>query len=111
MSNTINVSLSVEEARYTVHQAVVAGSFTGILIDEYEIRNSDDKKCIVLVFEKHYYRVGNRLTLTTVIDNFNGVTRIHYVGGGGGRDLIRFDWGASKSFEDVMRFALENYEI
>ena len=49
---------------------------------------------VVAVYEKHYYRAGNRLTLTVVLDDFTGRTRVHCIGGGGGEGLFRFDWGA-----------------
>lgn len=48
---------------------------------------------MVAVYEKHYYRAGNRLTLTVVLDDFTGRTRVHCISGGGGEGLFRFDWG------------------
>ena len=62
-----------------------------------------------MVYEKHYWRAGNRLTLTVTIDNMSGRTRVHTVGGGGGEGLFRFDWGASQSFEGVVQDALAPY--
>lgn len=64
MANTINVSVSVSTAANIIEKEVVEGSLTGTLIDRYEIESSDNKKCVMLVFDKHYYRAGNRLTLT-----------------------------------------------
>ena len=88
-------------------RAIEGGSFTGELIDRYQISDGD-KTCIVLVFEKHYYRAGNRLTLTVTLDNLSSVTRVHLVGGGGGEGLFRFDWGAAESFEQCVVDALRN---
>ena len=68
---------------------------------------------MVLVYEKHYWRAGNRLTLTVVLDDFAGtdVTQVHCAGGGGGEGLFRFDWGAAGSFEDAVHRALEAYRL
>lgn len=105
--NTIMVNMSLREAVSHINSAVIDGSITGEKIDEYYINDN----AVVLVYEKHYYRAGNRLTLTVVIDDFENFTRVHYVGGGGGQGLFKFDWGASESFGDVVRKAFERYII
>ena len=107
------------EERYLVHldlnhceavvEAAVTDSVTGERIDRYELTHPQGGRCVVLVYEKHYYRAGNRLTLTVVLDDFAGRTRVHCAGGGGGEGLFGFDWGASESFEDVVHRALEPY--
>lgn len=100
------VTKSPAETVTLIKDAVMSGSLTGALIDEYT-----NDGATVLVFDKHYYRAGNRLTLTVVIDTYLGNTHIHAVGGGGGEGLFRFDWGASESFEDSVRNALRIYAI
>lgn len=100
------VTVSADEAAKLIKHHVVNGSITGMLTDEYT-----NSGVTVLVFEKHYYRAGNRLTLTVVIDSFYGRTHIHAVGGGGGQGLLRFDWGASSGFEDCIKGALRQYII
>ncbi|WFA08246.1 DUF6054 family protein [Tissierella sp. Yu-01] len=110
MNNTFFISISIEEAAEKIYDAVVNGSITGELIDGYEIAGHD-KKCIVLVFEKHYYRAGNRLTLTVTLDDFEDNARVHYVSGGGGEGLFKFDWGASESFAEIVPSVLEKYKI
>ncbi|MBQ8276778.1 MAG: hypothetical protein IJZ02_09195 [Clostridia bacterium] len=109
MANTFTVSLSPAHAAERICDAVEGGSLTGELIDHYVIGRADGGQCIVLVFEKHYYRAGNRLTLTVTIDDMSGKTRVHTVGGGGGEGLFGFDWGAAESFEHVAVSALEDY--
>lgn len=111
MDNTLKVSVTIDEAVDLIYEAVVNGSVTGELIDKYEINGLDNKKCIVMVFDKHYYRAGNRLTLTVVIDNLQDTTRVHYTGGGGGQGLFKFDWGAASSFEDIVPRVLKNYIV
>lgn len=109
--NTINVNLSIDEVIERLNESVVEGSFTGELLDTYEINGPEDLKTVVIVYEKHYYRAGNRLTLTVTIDNFDSVTRVHYIGAGGGQGLFRFDWGAGESFGDLVNQTLEEYII
>jgi hypothetical protein len=111
-SNTIYVSLDVAASANTVTKYIIEGSLSGELLDDYNIRNTDGNICRVLVFEKYYYRVGNRLTLTVVFDNYSGRTRVHYVSGGGGQGAIfRFDWGSSDSFSNCVYYALQGYIV
>ena len=112
MEDHYYVSQSLEECIDRVH-AAVTGSITGELIDRYEVPHPKGGTCVVLVYEKHYWRAGNRLTLTVVLDDFAGtdVTQVHCAGGGGGEGLFRFDWGAAGSFEDAVHRALEAYRL
>ena len=109
MADTFYVSLSPSEAARTVDSAVTEGSITGERIDSYVLNAPGGGICIVCIYEKHYYRAGNRLTLTVTIDNFEKRTRGVCVSGGGGEGLFRFDWGASESFVNVVRDALDPY--
>lgn len=108
---TFYVNLAPEQAAEQVEHFIVHGSITGEAIDRYILRNPSGLTCITAVFEKHYYRAGNRLTLTVVFDNFEGRTRVHAVGGGGGAGFFRFDWGASKNFSNAARDALAGYIV
>jgi len=109
MNNTFFVSLDVQSTVRLINDAVVRGSITGECIDHYGVAAPGGGGFVVLVFEKHYYRAGNRLTLTVTIDDLEGRTRVHSVGGGGGEGLFRFDWGAAKSFANVVADTLEPY--
>ena len=100
MEDSYFVALGLRECGETIH-AAVTDSITGELVDHY----------VVAVYEKHYYRAGNRLTLTVVLDDFTGRTRVHCIGGGGGEGLFRFDWGAAESFEGVVHDALSHYRL
>ena len=110
MASTFLVSLPAQQAMDMVYEAVLR-SVTGELIDRYDIAPTSGGKCIVAVFEKHFFRAGNRLTLTVVVDDFLGHSRVHTIGGGGGEGLFRFDWGASDSFEGAVERALQPYFI
>ena len=111
MNNTIRVSVDINTAERLIQNEVIEGSFTGEMLDRHVIHSSSGT-CTCMVFEKHYYRVKNRLTLTVVIDDFEGTTRVHYVSGGGGTNvLFNFDWGASDRFSMVVEEALASYKI
>lgn len=108
--STFFVSAAPKDAVALIQEEVVGGSITGELIDFYEIEEPK-AYLAVLVYEKHYSRVGNRLTLTVTIDNLSGRTRVHSVSGGGGEGLLRFDWGAAEDFEATVENALRKYII
>lgn len=82
-----------------------------MLIDKYVVNGDNGKVCMVSVYEKHYMRADTRLTLTVVIDNMEGVTRVHCIAGGGGEAFFRFDFGASESFEYSVEKILSQYKI
>ena len=109
MGNTFLVSLSIDECGQLIHSAIVDGSITGELLDHYVLDGPNGMRCAVMVYEKHYWRAGNRLTLTVTVDNLTGSTRVHTISGGGGEGLFRFDWGAAQSFEGVVQDALAPY--
>lgn len=108
--DTYFVSIDINEAQYIVEDAILRGSITGELIDSYAV-NAQGGSFIVKVYEKHYLRAENRLTLTVVFDNFAGSTRVHCTGGGGGQGFFRFDWGAADNFERAVTQALAPYRI
>ena len=111
MEGTYYVSCSMEQCGDLVHSAIVDGSITGELLDHYVVQGPNGLKCAVMVYEKHYWRAGNRLTLTVILDDFTGRTRVRCISGGGGEGLFRFDWGASESFEDVVHQALAEFRL
>ena len=111
MANTFTVNLSPDLATELIRDGVEGRSFTGELIDYHAIGDECSGRCMVMVFEKHYSRVGNRLTLTVTVDDLSGRTRVHAVGGGGGEGLFGFDWGAADSFEQMVVSALAEYRF
>lgn len=111
MSETRTVSLPMEDCLRLIHSAIVDGSITGELVDHYELTDeSGCVRCGVVVYEKYYYRVSNRLTVTITVDDLGGKTRVHWISAGGGGNVFwRFDWGAADSFDGVVRDALRPY--
>lgn len=63
------------------------------------------------VYEKHYHRAGNRLTLTVTIDNVGGSTNVHCISGGGDEGYMKFSWFADGNFENCVENALHNYIV
>ena len=66
MEDSYFVALGLRECGEAIH-AAVTDSVTGELVDHYELTHPGSGTCVVAVYEKHYYRVGNRLTLTVVL--------------------------------------------
>ncbi len=110
MSEAYFVSPTLKGCETIIDHAVM-DSVTGTFLDRYEVAHPEGGCCVVLVYEKHYYRAGNRLTLTVTLDDFTGQTRLHCVSGGGGEGLFRFDWGASESFEEVIHRAFQELRV
>lgn len=111
MALDLQVNLSPEQAAEVIQSSIVDGSITGTLIDYHTVQGVDGSLCVVSVYEKHYYRAGNRLTLTVIIDNMSGITKVHSISGGGGEGLFRFDWGAADNFEACVVKALSPYGV
>ncbi len=110
MQNTIYVTLDPASTANTISRHIIDGSISGELIDDYIINCGNGHICRVMVYEKYYYRVSNRLTLTVTIDNADGRTRVHYISGGGGNGtFFRFDWGSSDSFSNCVYEALRKH--
>ena len=105
------VRVSPQEAVDLVDKEIVNGSITGEKVDEHICTTDSVREVRVVVYEKHYYRGDNRLTLTLTVYSLGGYTRVHAVGGGGGHGFLRFDWGASESFADSVERALYQYKI
>ncbi len=104
-----DVSISPHEAIEKIDNEVINKSVTGEKINEY-IRQIDDRTVAVVVYEKHYFRAQNRVTLTAVIDNLHEATHIHLVGSGGGQ-LFNADGGAADDFEICAYAALFDYVV
>ncbi len=111
MENIFFVSLDIDEAADKIFRTVVDGTFSGELLDHYRIE-SQAGEVQVLLFEKYYYRVRNRMTLTVTLDNMSGRTRVHSASGGGGNGLFSgFDRGASENFSSAAFDALYDHII
>lgn len=107
-----DIRLDPRAAVEMLDRQIVEGSFSGERLDYYVPYDQNGLLCVVVVYEKYYYRAGNRLMLTVTIDNLRGVTHVHSIGGGGGNGaLFRFDWGASESFTNAAWDILGPYAV
>lgn len=80
---------------------------------EEDIKDLGKGKYIgILVYERYFYRVGNRVSLVIIIDNIYGGTRVKAIGSGGGQGILaNDDWGAAASFAFEIKDILEQYVI
>lgn len=103
------LSLSLQGSAEKIIRAVSEESVSGELLDDYAVV-CQTGTVRVLVFEKWYYRVQNRLVLTVTLDDLGDRTRIHAAAGGGSESwLWKFDWFAGSDFADVVWNAVEPY--
>jgi hypothetical protein len=103
-------NLTPREVIEMVQDEIVSGSFSGDLVDLYEIETSNNSMAYVAVFEKYFYRVSNMITATVVASETNYGTKVHVVSAGSSQGwLMKFDWGASSSFEKAVKRCLEEY--
>ena len=52
----------------------------------------------LLIFEKHYYRAGNALSLTVMVTSSDGFVIVDSIGAGAKAGLLDFTWGAEEDF-------------
>ncbi|MGL5648109.1 MAG: DUF6054 family protein [Clostridium sp.] len=111
-ADNFTVNLNLKETIEILDSEIVGRSFTGERIDYHVVYgDANNKAVVILIYEKHYWRAGNRLTLTVTIDNMENFTKIHSVGAGGGEGFFKFDWGAGDDFTSAPRYALKKYII
>ena len=111
-TDDFKVSISLIDTIERLENHVIRESVTGEKIDHHVITGNEENGAVLLVFEKYFSRVGNRITLTVVVDNLSGVTKVHSIGGGAAQGMFfKFDWGASGSFASLPRNVLESYII
>lgn len=111
-SDNFKVNLSLMDTISKLDNGIIKESVTGEKIDYHIITGNEISGAILLVYEKYFYRVGNRITLTIVVDDLRGVTKVHSIGGGAAQGMLfKFDWGASESFAALPRDILSDYII
>jgi hypothetical protein len=64
----------------------------------------------VLIFEKYFMRVSNRVALVVLVDNLSGKTKVTSVATGSANGILfSFDWGASNDFAYSIKMILKNH--
>ena len=81
--NTCYLALTVAEAARTVSELVEKDGLTSRMVDCHELRQGDELRGMVLIFEKYFIRAGSRLTMTAVIDSLEDRTRLYWAVTGG----------------------------
>lgn len=82
-----------------------------ILID-HELKTCGENNLAILVYEKYYFRVKNKVSLVIIVDDMDGYTRVKVLGTGGGTALSsNFDWGAGNHFENSVIHVLKDYIV
>ncbi len=103
--NTFFVKLGTEDAALLISESIAQKG--GECIDTYFIA-SPPGGCTVLVYEKYFFRAQGKVTLTVVIDDFQGKTRLHYASSGGGY-MADDDLGAGEKLVSVVLKRLKPY--
>lgn len=78
------------------------------MVDEGYIKGDTD--AYLIVFEKYFMRVSNRVSLSVMLSEVNHRTHIIAISSGAGTGaLFKFGWGSEEDFlSDFMRF-MESY--
>lgn len=80
-------------------------------MDHYN-RSTGDYEVFVFVLEKYFMRTSNRASMTVIIDNFEGTTKVHAVASGSAEGVFfRFDWGAGNSCANSIEQTLAEHII
>lgn len=81
--NTCYLDMSVCEAARCICRIVEKAGLSSKMADCHELRRGDALYAMILVFEKYYARAGGRLSMTVVLDDVEGRTRVYWVVTGG----------------------------
>lgn len=83
----------------------ICNSSGGNMIDKCVI-GMGENAVTVTVYEQYYLRINSRVTLTAIVDRSFGKTHVRLVSAGGGVGPFNLDWGAAKSMERSVIYAL-----
>ncbi len=99
------VNLTVKEA----YDLLKSYDFGDVIHQELK-ELGNDKQFAVIIVEKYYIRVKNRVSLVIMIDNIDETTKIKAISSGAGRGVFsNFDWGASDDFENSVQKLFHDY--
>jgi hypothetical protein len=99
---------AIDQIGGAIYNEVVNGSITGEcrLDVKATFENGQSR---MMVFEKYYYRAGNRASLSVMMTEIDGRITVDAVSTGGSTGvLIRFNWGAENSFVGLVEKTLRN---
>lgn len=108
----ITVNLLPRDAADIIKGYVLNEGMSTECVGAYGNITPDGREAIMLVFEKYFMRTSSRASLSIIIENLSGPTRVYSAGSGGGKSaLFSFDWGAGDSFSNLVERSLKNYII
>ncbi|MCK6081604.1 hypothetical protein KZX37_07700 [Microbacterium sp. EYE_5] len=112
MLQTMEISLVPFDAARVVLDHVQASGMTVECVGQHATATDAGHQMAMLLFEKYYIRTSSRASLTVLIENLTGPTKVVFRGSGGGEGaLFRFDWGAASDFAASVVDALEPYAV
>jgi hypothetical protein len=82
------------------------------LIHEELYDLGEDRAIGTLVFQKYYFRAGNRAALVVIADNLKGYSEVRAIATGSSQSvLFNFDWGAADDYSASVREALKAHVL
>lgn len=88
----------------------LTGSLVGLDLVHHTASSCGGARVLLYVYDKYYFRNGNRASLTVqYIGQPGGTVQVTAVGSGGGSGLLfNFSWGAEGDFVGAVERALED---
>lgn len=97
---------TIENVASEIYNTIVNGSITGEVMLDVST-TFDNGKSRMIVFEKYYYRAGNRASLSVLLTQIEDLVTVDAVSTGGSTGvLIKFNWGAESSFVGLVEKTL-----
>ncbi len=101
---------TVASVAHIIEDGIYKSGISCELVDRADRAFSDGTRATMLVFEKYYWRAGNRASLSVMITGKNNTVNVDAVGSGGGTGIFfSFSWGAEDSFTAKLEKILTEY--
>lgn len=91
------INLTINEAIEKIENSNIGLTFS--IHDARKINFPNNKKCIILVGSKYYYRARSYVSAIIVLENSSVKTAVHIMTSGGGDNVLGFDAGAESEFK------------
>ncbi len=99
---------SVSHISSVISDGILNSGISCELVDRADRHLSDGTRATMLVFEKYYYRAGNRASLSVLITGSDDRVIVDAIGSGGGSGVFsNFSWGAEDSFVSTVARVLK----
>lgn len=109
--NTCYLSVPLAEAARLISKAVESSGLSSKMAGCHELRRGETLCGLVMLFEKYYMRAGSRVTMTVVLDDLEGRTRLYWAvtGGSGVFRASGESRSAAGEYGEALREALYEY--